>query len=1022
MLFAPFVRSHSGLCLIALSLAIALLTAAPSQAQLNVRWDPLLEPGCGGWAVSIEVSPFHSNWILVGGDILATGLSTDGGWNWQQTSGFVNFEIGDYTWSPTNPQIAWAGTLGGPYESTNGGLTWTSMRSGMPAATQFGCTAPIQKVIFDPNNSSRLLAFGGNQRNFINADSSQNLGTTCYGAVWQSINGGTSWTKLTTLGVVSGVTGANILNAAFAAGSSSIVYACSADSTRDIWISSNGGTTWALSPSGLPNAHVMNVAVHPTNPLIAWVGMDGGNGIYKTVNGGATWTSSNSGLTLDSSISIQPLAVAASNGNVLYCGAAANTSQNSRTYSSTNGGASWNVLVDNDTDYSTIIGGTFDPNEVISFKSLSVDPRDPTHVVGTTEGLVLESWNSGATWYDVCSFTANSHKRGRGYSGVCGTICKWNPYTAGQVMPLGLDDSKLNRSFDYLYSFNESYAGLSTPFDGAWDVGFSPSNVMYVGTGEATTATDGIARTANGGTTWTALSRPSGVTGINRGIYVSPADTTGNTVYSVVYGTSSGLYKTTNGGSSWATLIPASSNHLYSIEADPVNYNTIYVAGDSGIYKSTDGNSFNLMPNSPTSTLLNVVHVDPTNSTNLFAVGYRIGDVCKYNGSTWTQILNQYSARDIAVDPNNNQRLVVCTHGYPGYDINLSTGVYISTNGGSSWTTYNTGLRILSAYSVNFNPDHSAQLIMGTDGCGFYAADLGTSTPFSGTAPSVVGITQAENYDLGGQNCAYGNTTPILNRGGDNYRTDSVSIKAEGTGHAVSNMTRGEWLKYSVNVPSTGYYDITLNAMSIASGGQFHVEMNGVNVTGPIAIGNTGGVWKNVSARGVRMIAGNQFLKIYCEAPGADLDYISTALSTNGINITSVTSGAAYDVGLSSLGAMAYIDASYALGALTPNLQNLPMIQTAEGDAGTSSTNNVTFTLDQPGTVYVALDKAVVNHPAFLSGWTLTTESVGINNSTSSSFNVYSQQFPAGSVTLGGNISLPASGSPNMYLVFIKRN
>src|SRR5262249_49529264 len=152
--------------------------------------------------------------------ILGTGLSTDGGWTWQQTSGFVNFELGDFTWHPTISTIAWAGTLGGPYESTDGGLTWTAQRNGMPGASTAYCSAPIQKVIFDPNNPNTLLAFGGNQRDFITPQS----GTTAYGAVWKSTNGGANWSKLTTLGG-SGVTGANIRNACFAAGSSSIVYA-----------------------------------------------------------------------------------------------------------------------------------------------------------------------------------------------------------------------------------------------------------------------------------------------------------------------------------------------------------------------------------------------------------------------------------------------------------------------------------------------------------------------------------------------------------------------------------------------------------------------------------------------------------------------------------------------------------------------------------------------------------------------------------------------------------------------------
>jgi hypothetical protein len=98
------------------------------------------------------------------------------------------------------------------------------------------------------------------------------------------------------------------------------------------------------------------------------------------------------------------------------------------------------------------------------------------------------------------------------------------------------------------------------------------------------------------------------------------------------------------------------------------------------------------------------------------------------------------------------------------------------------------------------------------------------------------------------------------------------------------------------------------------------------------------------------------------------------------------------------------------------------MIQTAMGDAGTTTANQLTFTIDQPGTVYVAVDKSLATLPAWLSGWTLTTESVGVNASSSDGFKVYSQSFPAGSITLGGNIEPPASGSAFMYMVFIKRS
>ena len=68
----------------------------------------------------------------------------------------------------------------------------------------------------------------------------------------------------------------------------------------------------------------------------------------------------------------------------------------------------------------------------------------------------------------------------------------------------------------------------------------------------------------------------------------------------------------------------------------------------------------------------------------------------------------------------------------------------------------------------------------------------------------------------------------------------------------------------------------TFRVASANGGGQFHVTANGVNVTGPVAVPSTGGAekWSAVVARGVRLRGGEQFLKLYVEADGADVDWM----------------------------------------------------------------------------------------------------------------------------------------------------
>src|SRR5262249_23024749 len=85
-----------------------------------------------------------------------------------------------------------------------------------------------------------------------------------------------------------------------------------------------------------------------------------------------------------------------------------------------------------------------------------------------------------------------------------------------------------------------------------------------------------------------------------------------------------------------------------------------------------------------------------------------------------------------------------------------------------------------------------------------------TRSPYPGPNPaSLPGKVEVENYDNGGQNLAYFDTTPG-NTGGA-YRSDDVDIEPTadtGGGYDVGWTQAGEWLLYSVNVTNAGTYDL----------------------------------------------------------------------------------------------------------------------------------------------------------------------------------------------------------------------
>ena len=144
--------------------------------------------------------------------------------------------------------------------------------------------------------------------------------------------------------------------------------------------------------------------------------------------------------------------------------------------------------------------------------------------------------------------------------------------------------------------------------------------------------------------------------------------------------------------------------------------------------------------------------------------------------------------------------------------------------------------------------------------------------PYSGTPIALPGTVQFENYDIGGADIAYYDTT-ASNSGGA-YRTNAVDIKAttdSGGGYHIGWTDAREWLNYTVKVGTSGTYAMDFRIASSGTGGTFHVEVNGVNKTGAITIPNTGSwsTWKTITKTGVSLSAGTQIIKIVLDTNGA---------------------------------------------------------------------------------------------------------------------------------------------------------
>ena len=231
-----------------------------------------------------------------------------------------------------------------------------------------------------------------------------------------------------------------------------------------------------------------------------------------------------------------------------------------------------------------------------------------------------------------------------------------------------------------------------------------------------------------------------------------------------------GLWKSTNGGSTWnlawnGVTTTTNDNGICFVLYDPSSSvvsgatQTMYIgvsrSGSANIYKSTDGGatftdiSANtaFMPHRAAlvGTTLYVVLADADGPWNCGS-----GRVYRLDTSTgtWTNVTpngNNYSYGGVSIDPSNANRVVVSTinkYNNNQYGTTWGDFVYLSTNGGTSWThkngsssKYNNdGIKWASgmlhwAGSIEFTPGNTAEVRVVSGNGVFSCSNIDATSP-----------------------------------------------------------------------------------------------------------------------------------------------------------------------------------------------------------------------------------------------------------------------------------------------------
>jgi len=149
--------------------------------------------------------------------------------------------------------------------------------------------------------------------------------------------------------------------------------------------------------------------------------------------------------------------------------------------------------------------------------------------------------------------------------------------------------------------------------------------------------------------------------------------------------------------------------------------------------------------------------------------------------------------------------------------------------------------------------------------------------PYNGTAFNLPGKIEAEEYDKGGQGIAY-NDSDSTNNGGLFRLSEGVDIEAcsEG-GYDLGYTLAGEWTKYTVNVTATGTYTLQARVAAPGTGGLFHVELDGVNISGAFVVPNTTGyqTWGTAEVVTPVLSTGKHVVRVIVDAGGFNFNYFN---------------------------------------------------------------------------------------------------------------------------------------------------
>ncbi len=651
----------------------------------GIAWAPHTAGLNPAYVFALAVDPRNPR-VAFAGTLGQVYRSTDGAVTWIATGSLPEGAVMSVVVDPAISGTVYAAVAGaGVYRSEDDGGSWVAVNEGLPAS------AGAVTVAASVRTPGRLYAgselrgvFSSADRGSHWASSSKGMSllvrglavdpaapATIYagalgGGVFRSADTGESWTNV-------GLHDGQILQLAIDPVSPRNVYAAT---SQGLGASRDGGATWTTLGQKAPFVHVL--VVDPSDARIAYAGASG-TSLLKTTDGGETWMNANTGLPPGS-----VLALTLGSDGTLYA-----SPERSGVYASHDRGTTWARIPD----------GALAGQQVLSLASAG----DALYAATAGGGAFISA--GGASWVGSSNGLATPRL----------SHVAVNPANRAELW-VSTFDATVFKSSDGGSSWTWVGYGLTTSLVRSVTPDPSVPGRLFAAT------PDGVFVSLDGGALWRASG--SGLAGID----VNAVTIAAGVLFAATNG--KGVYSSVDGGATWTP-----SNHgLTNLDVRVVGAGTgaVYAAtAGGGVARSSDGGLswFGATHAQLVDTFMLAVAVDPVTPSTIYAGTSGSGVLKSVNtGIDWSAVnngLDHLSVLALAIDPEVPSTLYAGTSG---------GGVFATLDGGASWAPMNEGLFNKVVTALEIDSTDRRRLYAGTEGGGAFAVAVTQAPSLPGCA------------------------------------------------------------------------------------------------------------------------------------------------------------------------------------------------------------------------------------------------------------------------------------------------